>query len=69
MKFLFTSKEEYQHRYSICKSCERFNDTTKQCKECHCFMPIKCKISNLPCPLGYWDISEGVSEVDNLDTL
>ena len=41
----------------------------KQCKECHCFMPMKCKISNLPCPLGYWDIVEDISETDNIDTI
>ena len=68
-KFFFTNKEEYHRRYDICKSCDRFNNLTKQCKECNCFMPMKCKISNLPCPLGYWDFAENISETDNLKTL
>ena len=32
-------------------------------------MPMKCKISNLPCPLGYWANAIDVSETDNLETL
>ena len=69
MNFSFTSKEEYHRRYDICKSCDKFFSLTKQCTECHCFMPIKCKMGISSCPLKYWDIADNISETDNLDTL
>ena len=66
---MFTSKEEYHARYSKCKSCDRFDDVFKRCKECSCFMPIKCKISSMKCPKDYWGIAPIVSQVDTLETV
>jgi hypothetical protein len=58
---MFVSKEEYLKRYEICKSCDSFINLTKQCKECSCFMQIKCKFSGVRCPKDYWGPSETVS--------
>jgi hypothetical protein len=41
-------------RYEICEGCPRFFKTTKQCKECGCFMAIKVKLPAAVCPLGKW---------------
>jgi len=45
-------------RYSICKTCKSFNSTTKICKECNCFMPLKVRIPlwlhKIQCPKGKW---------------
>ena len=41
-------------KYLICKKCEKFNDTLKTCKVCHCFMPVKTKLPNVECPLQKW---------------
>ena len=54
---LFVTQEEYQNRYTICKSCEQFNSTLKLCTECSCFMPMKCKLSEADCPNQKWAIS------------
>lgn len=43
-------------RYEICKSCDRFNNILKICKECGCFMPAKIKIELARCPLDKWTI-------------
>ena len=56
---LFGSKikqalEQGQRRMDICRSCNRFNNTTKLCKECGCFMPAKTKLPNEACPIGKW---------------
>jgi len=45
---------ESEKRMEICKSCDRFQDTVKICKECGCFMPIKVKFIASECPLGKW---------------
>ena len=51
---MFTSDEDANSRYEICKSCPELISLTKQCKKCMCFMVIKTKVKNATCPLGKW---------------
>ena len=37
-------------RYAICKSCEKFNNNTKFCGICGCFMPLKVNLLSISCP-------------------
>ena len=37
-------------RYALCKSCEKFNDNTKFCGICGCFMPLKVNLLSMSCP-------------------
>lgn len=48
-------KKEYQKRLDICLGCDRLIKSTKQCKECGCFMNIKTQLPHASCPLGKWD--------------
>ena len=48
-------KKEYQKRLDICLGCDRLIKSTKQCKECGCFMNIKAQLPHASCPLGKWD--------------
>jgi len=41
-------------RYSICQECPLFNQTTKTCSECGCFMAAKTKLKLAACPVGKW---------------
>lgn len=50
----YSDTETEKHRYSICESCDRLTKTTKQCKECGCFMKLKVKLAEATCPLGKW---------------
>lgn len=43
-----------KERYEICKSCDRFNNILKICKECNCFMPVKTRFQFAWCPIGKW---------------
>jgi hypothetical protein len=43
-----------QARYDVCKQCDKFITTTKQCGKCWCFMPAKVKFINSECPLDKW---------------
>lgn len=43
-----------EQRYDICLSCPQLLKSTKQCKECGCFMLIKTKMQDAECPLGKW---------------
>ena len=53
----FTS-EDYQNlistRKKICLSCEHLYSTTKICKKCGCFMPVKWKLMGASCPIEKW---------------
>jgi hypothetical protein len=48
-------KKEYQKRLDICLGCDRLIKSTKQCRECGCFMNIKTQLPHASCPLGKWD--------------
>jgi hypothetical protein len=41
-------------RYDICLICPELTQTTKQCKQCGCFMGVKTKLEKAACPLGKW---------------
>ena len=45
-----TRKQIAGKRYALCKSCEKFNATTKFCGVCGCFMPLKVNILGISCP-------------------
>ena len=45
-----TRKQIAGKRYAICKSCEKFNATTKFCGICNCFMPLKVNWLGATCP-------------------
>ena len=51
---IFCSKEKSIERYNICKACEHFRESLKQCKLCYCFMPVKTRISAMTCPINKW---------------
>ena len=41
-------------KLTICKQCEKFNNTIKVCKICKCFMPAKTRLPGQHCPIGKW---------------
>jgi len=41
-------------RMNICKHCEKYKKTLKQCSECGCFMPLKTRVAHAKCPLNKW---------------
>jgi hypothetical protein len=50
----FATPEQKLERFNICQACDRWKASTRQCKECGCFMDIKTKIKGTECPLGKW---------------
>ena len=50
----YSSKEEAETRYEICKTCPELLKTTKQCKKCGCFMLTKTKLKKSTCPINKW---------------
>lgn len=48
------NKRQGKVKLDICKQCENFNQTTKFCGVCHCFMPAKTRIPGLHCPINKW---------------
>jgi len=43
-------KQEAVNKMKICIQCENFNQATKQCKLCGCFMPAKVLVPFMKCP-------------------
>ena len=43
-----------KERMSICLQCPRLIKSTRQCKECGCFMDAKSRLLDADCPLGKW---------------
>jgi hypothetical protein len=50
---IFVPTKIADHRYDICKSCDKLT-FIKTCSVCKCFMPLKTKLDNVACPLKKW---------------
>lgn len=50
---LWTSREEYARRISICDVCEYRINTS--CQKCGCSLALKAKGAGFRCPEGRWD--------------
>jgi hypothetical protein len=48
------SKEEKEKRMKICESCVFFDNSSKRCKKCGCFLLIKTAWRTQTCPIGKW---------------
>ena len=47
-------EEIVKYRMDICKSCEKYNEERKKCRQCGCFLPIKTAVAGDRCPLDKW---------------
>jgi hypothetical protein len=52
---LLVSDSVFEHRYTICKSCEKYDDQYGRCKMCGCFVKYKTKLKKSYCPLHKWE--------------
>jgi len=50
----WSTDEESNRRFEICKACPELIRLTKQCKKCGCFMAVKTKIQSAVCPMEKW---------------
>ncbi len=50
----YAQEDLAKKRYEICQQCPELIDSTKQCKQCGCFMTLKTKLKNATCPLDKW---------------
>ena len=51
------SKEIREERYDTCKGCPFFDEKSKRCKDCGCFMEAKTWVGGDPdmlCPQKKW---------------
>jgi hypothetical protein len=44
----------YKKRYGICLKCEELSEDYLSCNDCHCYLPIKVKLSFSKCPKKKW---------------
>tara|TARA_R100000458_G_C8237875_1_gene217694 strand:+ start:362 stop:547 length:186 start_codon:yes stop_codon:yes gene_type:complete len=51
--FYFTSKEDRDKRWDICKDCPELTKRNR-CKQCGCFMKIKIRLNQTRCPIDKW---------------
>jgi uncharacterized paraquat-inducible protein A len=55
------NQAEIDYRYSICKSCDQYNEKNKECNQCGCAINQKKIFLNKlawadqKCPLGKWE--------------
>jgi hypothetical protein len=56
------SKSYTADRYATCLSCENFLKSTKVCKKCFCFIPLKIFFKGASCPIGKWGPIEEKNE-------
>ena len=49
-----SKKREAIDKMKQCIQCEHFRKSTKQCKLCGCFMPLKVRLPGQHCTIGKW---------------
>ena len=54
--YVQVNKNVQKKRYAICQQCDSFENLTKQCRECACFMPLKTRMNITPCPQNKWNL-------------
>ena len=52
------TEDVQKKRMGICLECPELIKSTKQCKQCGCFMQLKTGLSNAECPIGKWNREE-----------
>lgn len=57
-RITYVSEEVYSERYETCENCEFLRPKTKTCKQCNCFMKLKCALPHAFCPEGKWEAVE-----------
>lgn len=50
----FVTEEEAQKRLDTCDECPYFDQTSRQCRICTCFVDLKVQLSTEDCPKGRW---------------
>lgn len=43
-----------RQRMGLCEACDRFQEKSKTCQICGCYMPLKTTMANMRCPLDLW---------------
>lgn len=51
---LFSDKETFEFRKSICDSCEYKEKVLNRCKLCGCFLALKQRHKQSSCPIMKW---------------
>jgi len=51
---MFVDLRTKLERAGICQRCEHYQRSTRQCKECGCFVNFKVILENSSCPIGKW---------------
>jgi hypothetical protein len=52
---IMVSEEDFEKRMSICKKCDRYDESQSRCMECGCFMLLKARLGTESCPLYKWN--------------
>lgn len=55
-EYVKVTRQVSKERYAKCQQCDSFENLTKQCRECACFMPLKTRMNLTPCPKGKWGL-------------
>jgi hypothetical protein len=58
-RYWIVKQEDFEKRYSICKSCDSYNKEHDLCLLCHCEMKSKTTSIYSECPDGKWGRLDG----------
>jgi hypothetical protein len=58
-RYWIVKQEDFEKRYSICKSCDQYDTKYDVCKMCSCEMKSKTTSIYSECPSGKWGRLDG----------
>jgi len=51
---VFVSEEIKQSRLELCYSCSHYEEDSKRCRACGCFLDYKTSVKSATCPIMKW---------------
>jgi hypothetical protein len=66
-KGFHSSKSCQKERWSLCQSCEHFDEPEEGCKHCGCYLPHKIQDPFGSCPLEKWTSNSEQWNVEHYD--
>lgn len=53
-KKFYATPEEISKRSNICENCIFFDNSSRQCLDCTCYVDLKTQLKSERCPQDFW---------------
>ena len=56
---VLASQKTREIRVETCEICDRFDERSRRCRDCGCFVDVKAVFKTERCPHKFWEVIDG----------